>query len=87
MSAKVRIELNSPGIKALLCSAEIGAECRKAAERIASAAGDGFEVTDQRIAGFGGGRVSYGVEAATYEARLAQAESGALSQAVTKCRS
>lgn len=87
MSAKVRIELNSAGIKQLLCSAEIGAECHKAAERIAAAAGDGFEVTEQRMARFGGGRVAYGVEAATYEAMLAEAEDGVLHRAVTQCRS
>lgn len=87
MGAKVRIELNSAGIKQLLCSAEIGAECKAAADRIAAAAGEGFQVTEQRMAGFGGGRVAYGVEAATYEARLAEAENGALSGAVTQCRS
>ena len=87
MDAKVRIELNSAGIKQLLCSAEIGAECKKAASAIAAAAGDGFEVTQQRMAGFGGGRIASGVEAATYEARLAEAENGALSGAVTQCRS
>lgn len=87
MSATVRIELDSAGIRQLLCSAPIAAECKKAAESIAAAAGEGFEVTEQRVAGFGGGRVAYGVEAATYEARLAEAESGALHGAVTQCRS
>lgn len=87
MAEKVRIELNHDEIRKLLCSAPIADECLNAANRIASAAGDGFEVTSQRIAGFGGGRVAYGVEAATHEAKLAEAEDRALSKAVTQCRS
>lgn len=87
MGTKVRIELNHDGIRELLCSAPIASECEKAAKRIASAAGDGFEVTQSKRLGFGGGRVGVGVEAATYEARLAEAEDKALSRAVSQCRS
>ena len=87
MATKVRIELKHDGIRELLMSAPIAAECEKAAENIAARAGDGFEVLPMREMGFGGGRVAYGVEAATYEARLAEAENGALSGAVTQCRS
>ena len=87
MGAKVRIELNHEGIRELLCSAPIAAECANAANRIALAAGDGFEVSAQKSAGFGGGRVRYSVETATYEARLAEAEDRVLSKAVTQCRS
>ena len=87
MGAKVRIELNHEGIRELLCSAPIAAECEKAANRIASAAGDGFEVSAQQFANFGGGRVRYSVKTATHEARLAEAEDRVLSKAVTQCRS
>ena len=87
MPAKVRIELNSAGIRELLCSAPLAAECEKAASRIATAAGDGFEVAPQIVAGVAGGRVACGAEAATYEAKLAEAEDRALSKAVTQCRS
>lgn len=38
MAAKVRIELNHDGIRELLSSAPIAAECEKAAQRIAAAA-------------------------------------------------
>ncbi len=86
MASKVRIELNHDGIRELLSSAPIAAECEKAAQRIAAAAGDGFEVTGQKSAGFGGGRISYGVEAATCEARLAEAEDKVLLKAVSSCR-
>ncbi len=87
MATTARIELNHDGIRELLCSAAIGGECEKAAQRIAAAAGDGFEVTSARQAGFGGGRIAYGVAAATHEARLAEAEDKALSKAVSACRS
>lgn len=86
MSAKVRIELNHDGIRGLLTSAPIAAECEKAAQRIAAAAGEGFEVTSQKRASYGGGRVAYGVEATTHEARLAEAEDKALQKAVSSCR-
>lgn len=86
MAAKVRIELNHDGIRELLSSAPIAAECEKAAEKIADKAGSGFVVTSQKKAGFGGGRTSYGVEAATDEARLAEAEDKVLLKAVSSCR-
>ena len=87
MAAKVRIELNHDGIRELLCSAPIGAECEKAARQIASAAGDGFVVLGGKVNSFGGGRIGYAVSADTYEAKLAEAEDRALSKAVTQCRS
>lgn len=82
MPTKVTIELNHDGIKELLMSPAIGGEVRKAAEAIASRAGDGFEVVGPQGLGYGGGRVGYGVVAETYEAKLAEAEQGALSKAV-----
>lgn len=87
MATKIKLELNHDGIRSLLCSTPIAAECEKAARKIATAAGDGFEVTQSKQLGFGGGRVGVGVEAATYEARLAEAEDKALSRAVSQCRS
>lgn len=85
MAAKVRIELDTEGIRRLLCSDAIAAECEKAASAIASAAGDGFEVTPRKSLGYGGGRVGCGVAAETYEARLAEAEDKALTKAVGGC--
>lgn len=87
MATKIRIELDHDGIRDLLCSAPIAAECEKAAAKIANAAGDGFEVTKSRQIGFGGGRVGVGVESSTHEAMLAEAEDKALSRAVSQCRS
>lgn len=82
MAVKVTIELNHDGIRELLLSEPIAAECRNAAEAIAARAGDGFEVVGPQTLGYGGGRAGYGVAAETYEARLAEAEEGALSKAV-----
>ena len=86
MATKIRIELNHDGIRQLLCSSEIAAECEKAAKKISDYAGDGFEVKSRRVVNYGGGRVSYGVAAETYEAKLAEAEDKALSVAVSQCR-
>lgn len=86
MAEKIRIELDHEGIRELLLSQEIAAECEKAAKHIATLAGEGFEVTTQRTYSFGGGRIGYGVEAKTDEARLAESEDKALSRAVSQCR-
>lgn len=85
MAAKIRIQLDTDGIRQLLCSDAIATECERAASSIASAAGEGFEVTPRRSLGYGGGRVGCGVAAATYEARLAEAEDKALTKAVGRC--
>ena len=82
MATKVRIELDHDGIRDLLKSQPIAAECERAAEKIAARAGDGFEVLPAREMGFGGGRVGYAVHAATYDAMLAEAEDKVLSKAV-----
>ena len=82
MATKVRIELLHDGIRELLMSAPIAAECEKAAQNIAARAGDGFEVLPMREMNFGGGRVGYAVYTATEEARIAEAEDKALSKAV-----
>ena len=82
MATKVKIELNHDGIRQLLLSAPIAAECARAAENIAARAGDGFVVLPMREMGFGGGRVGYAVKADTDEAKKAEAEDKALSKAV-----
>lgn len=85
-AGSVRIELLSDGIKQLLCSEPVSEACRQAAERLASAAGDGFEVSSQWMASYGGGRVAYSVRAETREAKLAEAEDKVLTRAVFSCR-
>lgn len=82
MATKVRIELDHEGIRQLMKSQPIAAECEKAAERIAERAGDGFEVLPLREMNFGGGRIGYAVRTETYEACLAEAEDKVLSKAV-----
>lgn len=85
-AGSVRIELLTEGIHALLNSAPVAEACHQAADRIAAAAGDGFEVSAMWRAGFGGGRVAYSVRAETYEAKLAEAEDKELTRAVFSCR-
>jgi hypothetical protein len=82
MATKVTIELNHDGIRELLKSQPIAAECEKAAEAIAARAGEGFVVLPLRQMGFGGGRVGYAVKTDTYEACVAEAEDKVLSKAV-----
>lgn len=82
MAKKITIELDHDGIRALLESAEVASECKKAAEGIAQRAGKGFEVVGPQSLGYGGGRVGYGVRASDYEAMKAEAENKALSKAV-----
>lgn len=87
MAVSYRLELDHEGIKQLLNSDEIAAVCEQAAERIARTAGDGFEAVGRRSYSFNGGRAGSGVEAATYEACLEEAEFKTLSTAVSSCRS
>lgn len=82
MATKVTIELNHEGIRELLRSQPIAAECEKAAEAIAARAGEGFVVLPLREMGFGGGRIGYAVKTDTYEACVAEAEDKVLSKAV-----
>lgn len=82
MATKVTIELNHEGIRELLRSQPIAAECEKAAEAIAVRAGEGFVVLPLREMGFGGGRIGYAVKTDTYEACVAEAEDKVLSKAV-----
>jgi hypothetical protein len=86
MATKIKIELNHDGIRELLSSEPIAAECEKAAQRIADIAGEGFEVLETRKVGFGGGRVGSAVHAASYAAKVEEAENKTLSKAVSSCR-
>lgn len=85
-AGSVRIELLPSGMRQLLCSPEVAQACKQAANRLAAAAGDGFEVSEEWRAGFGGGRAAYSVRAATYAARKAEAEDKVLTRAVFACR-
>lgn len=84
--AKTVVTLNSAGIKSLLYSTGVAAECARQAQRIATKAGTGFGVSARWSAGFGGGRVAYGVKTVTQEAREAEANDKVLSKAVSSCR-
>lgn len=74
----IRVKLNRPGIVALLQSSEVTADLDDRTERIAAAAGDGFEATvtrnRDRAVGF--------VRTATTEARRAEAEDRSLTRAL-----
>lgn len=84
MAVKVRIELDHDGIRQLLKSDAMAAECVKAAERIAAEAGEGFEVAEPHDTGQ---RTAVAVYTGTYEAKLQEAEEGTLFKAVSACRS
>lgn len=62
--ANIQVELNSDGVRELLRSQEIMAECRAHAQAIASRAGDGYTVSTYT----GVNRVNASVMAATPEA-------------------
>lgn len=74
----VRVKLNRPGIIALLQSSEVAADLHERGERIAAAAGEGFEVRDDRNRD----RSVTFVTTASREAREAEATDRALSRAI-----
>ena len=82
MATRFRLVLDHDGIRELISSGAIAKECKKAAEAIASRAGAGFEVVGPQDLRFGGGRVGYGVRAATEKAKVKEANDGTLSKAV-----
>lgn len=83
MASEIRIELDHAGIAQLLKSDPgITQACRKAAFDIANRAGSGWRVSRAWEAGFGGGRVAFGVFAKNYEALVDEAENKALTKAV-----
>lgn len=74
----VRIELNRSAIRDLLQSEEVKVDLEERARRIASAAGQGFEVNSA----IGRTRARAEVRSATVEARLAEARERVLTQAI-----
>ena len=79
MAKKVRVELNSAGVRALLKDPGVAADLAARGERIAATAGEGFESSGVRQ---DRDRVAVTVRAATEEARRAEAESRALLRAL-----
>lgn len=78
MAASLRVEMNRDGVSQLLKSAEVMADLQARAERMAAAAGPGFEV-DVRV---GRTRARASVRTGTFEAVLAEATDRALTRAV-----
>lgn len=88
---RVKVELNSEGIRNLLCSGAIGSAVEGAAQAVADAAGDGYEVGEGRVMGGNAnpiykGRIGYSVYTATQEAREDNAINHTLYKAVQSCR-
>lgn len=73
-----KIEINGSAVQALLRSEEVAADLEARGSRIAAAAGPGMEVSTVQ----GRDRVSVFVTTATTEARLAEAESRALTGSI-----
>ena len=78
MAKRVRIELDHKGISKLLNSEPVRADLQRRAERIAAAAGPGFEVESWK----GFDRAHATVRSATPAARRAEAEHRALTRAL-----
>ena len=78
MSDKVRVELNSEGVKELLQSSEMMGVCRDLAQGIANRAGDGYIVTTHT----GRTRVNASVYAATNKAKRDNMKNNTLLKAV-----
>ena len=72
--SKVRIELNSAGVRAVLKSAEIGSLCMSAANKVAQRAGNGFAVQSRNYKE----RTGAAVFPETYEAYRAVMQDNAL---------
>lgn len=81
MGKKVRIEFLSQGFREVLLSPEVANELRARAERIADAAGEGFEA-EVFTGSFGGGRHVATVRSDTFTAARAEAEDKALTRAI-----
>ena len=64
MADNLRVELNSPGIRELLCSSEMMEACAKEARSIQKRAGKGYEISKYT----GASRVNVSVYADTDEA-------------------
>ena len=74
----VKVELNEAGVRALLQSAEIKAQCKQLADGIAARAGTGYQVTTYT----GRTRVNASVIAATNEAKRDNMKNNTLLKAV-----
>lgn len=81
---RVEVDIDSDGLRALMNGSGLAGACRKAAERIAAEAGDGFHVTREYHPGT---RVLFRVYGDTDEALIAESDEKALSRAVSACRS
>jgi len=77
-SGKIRIDINSEGIQALLKSAGVEADLRARAARIAAAAGPGMEAGSR----IGKTRARASVVTASRKAMKAEAENRALTRAL-----
>lgn len=82
MATKIRVDLNSEGIAELLKSTELQNELDRRAQRVAAAAGDGFEA-DTYI---GRDRARSVVRATTAKALRAEAQDRALTRALDAAR-
>ena len=80
MAKKLRIELNSAGVRELLKSPEIMQACRTQAQRIAGRAGDGYEISEYT----GKKRVNVSVHAASEKAYKDNLKNNTLLKAVGK---
>jgi hypothetical protein len=78
VAEQIRIEVNSAGIQAILKSEEVQALLEAKAQRIAAAAGDGFEVSSR----IGATRARASVITATRAARKAEAVDRVLTSAI-----
>lgn len=78
MAEKIRVEINSAGIGALLKSDEVQAFLMAKAQRIAAAAGEGMEASSR----IGATRARASVITATRAARKAEAVDRALTAAI-----
>ena len=78
MSDKIRVELNSDGVRELLRSPEMAAICKEQAKAIAARAGDGYSVSTYT----GATRVNASVMTETPEAMRDNLENNALLKAV-----
>jgi len=78
MAKSMRIKLNRDGVRALLASQELADNLSDRGERIAAAAGEGFEATTTKNRD----RVVVFVTSETAEAKKAEAENRALTRAL-----
>lgn len=76
--SKVEIKLNSEGVRALLRSEEMKAECEKRANEAVGRLGPGYEVTTYT----GKNRVNASIHAESYQARQDNMENNSILKAL-----